>query len=191
MGWIGTSAFTDSDRCSEILHHCGKREETESMISQIIKVSAVGTTVYAAMEDIEKESGKRTVSAVVFPTAFETINGCHDFYYKWIGESAGPNENECPACILKLLTPTDSEWANHWRKECWENVTKRSERIRIGKLPVGTKIRTDVDTYTKTYAYTKNSRGRRELWIGSNGRYNFLTRILKNEYTVIQVGETR
>lgn len=67
----------------------------------------------------------------------------YNFGYKDMDESMGPNESECPARILKLLSPTDSEYALEWRKRCQENLDKRAKapKVKVGdtivfKLPV-------------------------------------------------------
>lgn len=33
-----------------------------------------------------------------------------------------PCEDHCPASILSLLSPTDSEYANSWRERCRKNI---------------------------------------------------------------------
>lgn len=45
---------------------------------------------------------------------------------KPITEEMGPNEDECPAHILDLLTPTDREYAIKWRERCRENLGARA-----------------------------------------------------------------
>lgn len=48
----------------------------------------------------------------------------YNFGYKDMGECCGPGESQCPKKILKLLTPTESEYAQAWRERCWENIRK-------------------------------------------------------------------
>lgn len=66
-----------------------------------------------------------------------------EFSYKDIDETCGPVESKCPACILKLLTPTDSDWANEWRARCWDYAKGNSKTIRqqLNALPIGEVIK--------------------------------------------------
>lgn len=55
--------------------------------------------------------------------------------YKDMDEFMGPYQCDCPERILKLLTPTDSEWANEWRRKCWANIErKKSIKLRVGMV---------------------------------------------------------
>ena len=48
--------------------------------------------------------------------------------YKDMEESMGPYECDCPALILDLLTPTDRDYALHWRARCSENIAARGAK---------------------------------------------------------------
>lgn len=76
----------------------------------------VGKAFYAAMESVK--AGERSVWALVCLT--DTHNG--EPGYKDMDETMGPNESKCPASILALLTPTESEWAKGWRARCYANA---------------------------------------------------------------------
>ena len=52
-------------------------------------------------------------------------------------ETCGPYQYDCPESILKLLTPTESKWANEWRAKCREYRKKAKE---LKALPMGSKI---------------------------------------------------
>lgn len=83
-------------------------------------------TCYAAVERIDGDTGERTVWAAVILLHYgATKHDSHDFGYKDMDETMGPNESECPARILDLLTPTDSEYANGWRARCRASIAKR------------------------------------------------------------------
>ena len=43
----------------------------------------------------------------------------------------GPYYYDCPKGILDLLTPTDNECANDWRRKCREKKEKKSSLCRI------------------------------------------------------------
>jgi len=90
-------------------------------------------TFYAAVEKIHKETGERKVwAAVILIRHYNKKNGKpywdHNFGWKDMDESCGPNADECPERILKLLTPTTYEHAIDWRARCWANIEKRKAR---------------------------------------------------------------
>lgn len=87
-------------------------------------------TFYAAIERKNIETGERHVFAVVFLLRF-VPKEYHNFGYKDMSEDMGPCECDCPERVLKLLTPTDSEYANDWRARCWANINARKARPKI------------------------------------------------------------
>ena len=98
------------------------------------------STFYAAVEQVNKETGKRIVWAAVILVRFsrDPHNRDNNFGWKDMDESCGPYETKCPERILKLLTPTDNEYALSWRKACWANIEKCKARK---NLPVGTVLK--------------------------------------------------
>jgi hypothetical protein len=80
-------------------------------------------TAYAAIRN--KETGE--VFALVCLLGYRK-NDYYNFGYKDMDETMGPCESECPQRILKLLTPTDSEWANQWRKRCQDYHERRAAK---------------------------------------------------------------
>lgn len=68
-----------------------------------------------------------------------------DFMYKDMDEFAAPAEQHCPASILDLLTKTDHEWANEWRKACRKNAEDKAFRAKLARLPIGTEIEWQLD----------------------------------------------
>lgn len=95
-------------------------------------------TFYAAVEQINKETGKRIVWASVILVRHYPKDPHYNFGWKDMDESCGPYETNCPERILKLLTPTDNEYALGWRAACWANVEKRKARK---NLPPGTVLK--------------------------------------------------
>lgn len=59
--------------------------------------------------------------------------GHHNIYYKDMDETCGPCDRDCPERILKLLSPTDSEYALKWRAQCWQNIKDRKAFNKIWK----------------------------------------------------------
>lgn len=100
--------------------------------NRVLKSSMVGSTYYAAVET-KKVSGERKVWAAIFLTCGQTKHDGTIWGYKDMDETMGPCESKCPASILALLTPTDSQWANEWRERCRQNMAAAAERRKNGK----------------------------------------------------------
>lgn len=86
-------------------------------------------TAYAAVETVRPD-GTREVWASVWLLDYPR-NYRFNFGYKDMDESMGPCEDECPERILKLLTPTDHEYAQKWRARCWENIKRRTAKPKV------------------------------------------------------------
>lgn len=69
------------------------------------------------------------------------VGSTYYFGVKTMGESSGPCEDHCPASILSLLSPTDSEYANNWRERCRKNIEAKKDPHALKNLPVGAVIR--------------------------------------------------
>lgn len=80
--------------------------------------SSVGLKVaYAAVERTPVNGDPVEVFAVIFLLGYAPKEH-FDFGYKDMTEHDGPYYHECPERILKLLTPTDNEYALKWRAAC-------------------------------------------------------------------------
>lgn len=80
-----------------------------------------------------------------------------NFTYKDMSDESGPAEDLCPARILDLLSPTDSEYAVEWRKRCRENAAKKAR----AKLKVG-----DVIAFDSPYTFANDRKVRRFRFLG-------------------------
>jgi len=97
------------------------------------------TEFYAAVEMTHKETGERRVWAAVIKVTFVRTPRVsryrdgweHNFCYKDMDESMGPVQNNCPERILKLLTPTEYDYAKSWRTECWAKIEAKKARPKI------------------------------------------------------------
>lgn len=123
---------------------------------RVIKSALVGSVYYAAVQNLKRytdwkdKDGKwdvkdvpadeRETWAAVFLTRTDSRN-YYNFYYKYMDETVGPSQAECPQSILKLLSPTDSQWANEWRERCRENAKKKKSPDVLKNLPIGAVIR--------------------------------------------------
>lgn len=120
---------------------------------EVLKSSMVGSTYYAAVKSFNKTNGFEYVCAIVCLTSTD-MKDYFNFSYKDMDETMGPRENNCPKCILDLLTPTDNEYANNWRKVCRENLAKKNNPDALNKLPLGSVIQ-----FTLPYDTTLNKAG--------------------------------
>jgi len=108
--------------------------ETETVKNTCLKTCVRPREAYGAVEQVNKVTGDRTVWAAVFLLDYANSSGGFDFGHKDMDETVGPNADNCPESILKLLTPTEHEFANDWRRRCWEKIErkKRQPRYSVG-----------------------------------------------------------
>ena len=99
----------------------------------VLKSTMKGSTYYGAL----KLPDGNVIGTVVLTSSGERNSYYFNFGYKAMDETVGPCYYDCPKSILDLLTPTDSEWANEWRRKCRENLTKKHW---LKDLPIGGKV---------------------------------------------------
>lgn len=157
------------------------------------KSAMVGSTYYAAVEKVyEKVDGKdvyipeneRTTWAAIFLTSVE--NG--EFFYKDMGETSGPYDCDCPKGILKLLSPTDNEWALAWRENCLKkHEEKKNDWLK--SLPIGSKI-IFTDPSGKEHLLVKHAPAYKfKSWFwydSSTGNYCKKSRVTKNNSRLVE-----
>lgn len=168
---------------------------------RVVKSALVGTVYYAAVEPLKRygkkdASGKRPVEDIpenerrIHAEVFLTSVNKRDYFnfsYKDMSESMGPCEDNCPASILDLLSPTDDEYALEWRKRCRANIESRKDPNALKNLPIGTVIRfTTWDGKSiEAMKHRPAFQFKRPFWyIPESGKYIPSTRIPKN-YQVI------
>ena len=124
------SSVDRQKECDRLLTWC-RKDDNGNVISsgEVLKSTMVGSTYYAAVRN-----NKGEVWAAVFLTCGKWKDGTV-WGYKDMDETMGPNEDKCPASILALLTPTDSQWANEWRERCRQNIAKAAEIRKNGLKP--------------------------------------------------------
>ena len=116
-------------------------------------------------------------------------------------ESCGPGQCDCPNSILDLLSPTDNEYANEWRKACYENIAKKKNKNCLSKLPVGTVIKVIMPLDTNYFKQgnevylqkrTKWNSNRTEWITKTSPVCRFvpgLMKYLEDKYEVIRIGD--
>lgn len=131
MGWTYTNRYGQPAKDfiqTQVLTWSNSPHQYTVLDSAIVAMR----TFYAAVERIDGDTKERTVWAAVILLDFAKRDGC-DIGYKDMDESMGPCEDDCPERILKLLTPTESEYANDWRGRCWKKIEARKARPKIHK----------------------------------------------------------
>lgn len=132
MGWLYTHKERGEPIVDFLINHGALRwADCEPWQYKVLDSAVVRLrTFYAAVEKLNTETGEREVWAAVFLLNF-VPKEYHNFGYKDMSEDMGPCEDECPERILKLLTPTDSEHANDWRRRCWARIEAKKARPKI------------------------------------------------------------
>lgn len=141
--------------------------EDEHRKVEVLKSSVVGSTYYAAVKSFNKTNGYERVAAAVCLTSTKNKD-YFNFAYKDMDESCGPYQCDCPKGILDLLSPTDNEYANEWRKQCYENLAAKKNPNAFNKLPVGTVIKVVMPFDTKYFGAGQEVRLRKRTKWGSN-----------------------
>lgn len=143
MGWDYTHAthYTRTgaiNRKAELDERFNWSNETQKV--EVIRSCMVGGTYYAAVKiTILSTQEEKTIAAVALT---HTDNKDYfNFGVKTMDEAMGPCEDRCPASILSLLSPTDSEYANNWRERCRANIEKKKDPHALKNLPTGAVIR--------------------------------------------------
>ena len=123
MGWTQYVSKINNPK-AELDRLCASEDGTTQ---KVLKSALVNLSeYYAAVQTIDRETGKRTVWAAAF---LVTLN---PFGYKSMSEDMGPRIHNCPESILQLLTPTGSEYATQWRADCWNTIAARAAAPKTG-----------------------------------------------------------
>ena len=194
MGWISHRAtkYKNSrtiDRKAEI---DALWNEEINQNCKVLKSSMVGSVYYGAIQVDENN-----IHAAICLTSVD-MQEYYNFSYKLMDETMGPMYFDCPVGILKLLTKTDDEYANEWRRRCWENYeSKRSEKKNsnsLKNLPVGTKISfiakypTNNSEEGEEIVLTKIQRFDRAIWYRKGFRWleKHIKEISNGNYKIIK-----
>ncbi|MBV1692351.1 hypothetical protein KRR38_33050 [Novosphingobium sp. G106] len=158
---------------------------------RIVKSVWSGSEYYAAAEPWNAE-GTLPVFAVVCLVRWnpKAKSGEH-FGYKDMSESMGPCYYRCPASVLDLLGPTDSEYAAGWRTRCRQQLAlARRRRPRPGDTLVLAEPMQFSDDYEgqsfEVIRYRKGIALR-----GRNGGYYRISRLMERGWTLIPASPAR
>lgn len=119
MGWTSYRATEWKNGQIDRLAQCRKEFGSEPNWGTILKDCIVGSTYYAAI--------KLTKTQEVFGLVILTSVRDYEFSYKDMDETVGPYCFDCPNSILKLLSPTDSQYALEWRERCKKKAEQKKK----------------------------------------------------------------
>ena len=186
MGWTFYHVDSwDLDRKAEIDKKYNWEEDGQSV--KVLKSAMVGSTWYGALQVDNGESVEVTAEVVL--TALDNKE-YFNFGYKEMGETCGPHKAECPVGILKLLTPTDSEWANQWRERCWKYHEAKKSPDALKNLPYGAEIRfkwgnREVEVVKRAPRYQFKT----DWWQVKGEKQYWSKKRIPSEYVVVSRGE--
>jgi hypothetical protein len=131
MGW--TTTHVEKGQAGEYMKKLFVGDNDVSKL-ELLQGAFVGwSEYYAAVKRTIKSTGESYVFAVAVMVHYYPHDH-HNFGYKDMDESMGPNIAQCPESILKLLSPSETvdkicgythKYAKDWRVRCWENVLRK------------------------------------------------------------------
>lgn len=165
---------------------------------KVLKSVMKGSVYYAAIQNLKRRveedvyedipESERTVWAIVFLTSTDK-NDYYNFAFKDMDEFCGPYKYDCPESILKLLSPTDNEYALEWRKKCWEKINAKKEHRTLGSLPIGSVIKfrngnkDDITVFKHKPAY----QFKRPFWMRADGSGYISQKFIPDDFTIVSV----
>ena len=206
MGWTGTHATHYKDGEVDRKAECDAYflEGVNTGRYKVVKSSMVGSTYYAAIQNLVRKSKdgngevvwvpiteeERETWAAVFLTSVNNRD-YFNFSYKEMDETCGPAECNCPESILKLLTPTENEDAQSWRRRCREEHQKEKRKSVLNQLPNGSRIQFELPFDTNSgekkgdiiQLFKAGGYMTKPYW--SDGQYRWNTKLIPVTYEVL------
>lgn len=162
------------------------RLEKSTMIGSVYYAAVTGLKRYneGKKEDVPKD--EQHTFGVVFLTSVDSKD-YYNFSYKDMDETCGPFCYDCPESILKLLSPTTSEFAQKWRDGCRKH---RKLRKALNDLPVGSVI--EIERVDGTKRYVKHAPAfqfKKPFWYNPEGHSYIPNKNIPDGYCVIKEGK--
>ena len=162
------------------------RLEKSTMIGSVYYAAVTGLKRYneGKKEDVPKD--EQHTFGVVFLTSVDSKD-YYNFSYKDMDETCGPFCYDCPESILKLLSPTTSEFAQKWRDGCRKH---RKLRKALNDLPVGSVIEFERVDGTKRYVkHAPAFQFKKPFWYNPEGHSYIPSKNIPDGYCVIKEGK--
>ena len=127
MGWTYYQAtYYKKGGKIDRLEQCRAEFSKYPSWATIVKDIIVGNVYYAAM--------KSSKSGEIWALIVVTETDGNEFGYKNMDETYGPCYYDCPIGILKLLSPTENEYAKEWRKNCYAAIEQKRKKQKLARL---------------------------------------------------------
>jgi hypothetical protein len=144
-------------------------------------------TYYAAAQEMVDGVGGAVFAIVCKVMWNPRSKTAEHFGYKDMDESMGPCEDNCPAHILDLLTPTDKDHALDWRLRSRANLERRARKIEDGdRIKLASPL-----TFTDGHVgdeFIVVKRGRRLSFRDPETRIGYaISRFMQREWTIVPV----
>lgn len=124
MNWYGDNSYlngiTDKDKKNEIINDLTWDDAKSS--GRVLDIAGKNNIYYYAVEVFNKEANETFIKGGVVLTSMQN----QVLMKNIIEEFHGPMHYDCPSRILDILTPTDNNYANSWRKKCGEYQAHKS-----------------------------------------------------------------
>lgn len=133
MGWTEYYAYGEKDKKQLMIKDLEQYGDIE-----VLKSAMVGNVFYGAC----KTKSNQKIWGIVCLTSLK--DGY--FAYKDMEETMHPYCYDCPISIIKMLSPTENEQANEWRKRC---IERKSKQKQLSLLPIGSIIEVNGEKYYK------------------------------------------
>lgn len=204
MGWTSTNVqvkykngkpYIDrKEECDKLYNQPMVTGESNEPIGkyEVLKSSMKSSVYYAAVKKTKfSEPEKATVFAAICMTSVN-LKDHFNFSYKDMDETCGPYYYDCPVGILKLLSPTNNEYALNWRKKCREKTKEKRNPYRLSNLPVGSIVKFkapfDMKVHLKGNDITvqKMRIGKATRWVC--GSYYYPSKVIGDNYEVVRRG---
>lgn len=143
MGWTGGQLEGPFSARAAIAFECG-----DEFAERVIDAALKGNVVYAA---VREHNGDQVFGLVLYTERHAGV-----LYTKAVTEEMGPGDFDCPARILALLSPTDSDYAQEWRARCRARLAR--PRPRVG----------DTVVFATPIAFTDGARHTRLTYCGGS-----------------------
>ena len=121
MGWTGRFIGIDA-RLSEV-----KDEILNEFRGTDISVKYMSFKFNAAYVALEHD---KTHEVTAFVVLWKYNKKTGELSTKVMNETEGPVKRDATMKLLKMLTPTDNNYANEWRFDCWKNFKSMPNNFR-------------------------------------------------------------
>ena len=162
------------------------RLEKSTMIGSVYYDAVTGLKRYNGEKQEDVPENEQHTFGVVFLTSVDSKD-YYNFSYKDMDETCGPFCYDCPESILKLLSPTTSEFALKWRDGCRKH---RKLRKALNDLPVGSVIEFERVDGTKRYVkHAPAFQFKKPFWYNPEGHSYIPNKNIPDGYCVIKEGK--